>query len=342
MAEESAEWGGALWAAADLVTPMAIRVAATLRLADHIAAGRQTTGALAAAVDADRDALGRLLDHLVTAGVLFRASTGEYGLTALGERLRDDHPEGVRRWIDLDGAIGRADLCFVQLLHTVRTGEPAFPRQFGRTFWEDLSADSVRGASFDALMGARLVEDAPVVAAAYPWGALGHLVDVGGGAADLLIAILRAHGELRGTVLDLPGPVARAEQAIASAGLAHRARAQVGSFFDPLPAGAGGYLLSGILHDWDDDAAARILRCCAEAAAETGRVLVLDHIGAVDGNALDTEGDLRMLCYVRGRERTLDQLRELAESASLQISSVVPARSRSLIELRPWRRSDHP
>ncbi|WP_201298187.1 methyltransferase family protein [Nocardia sp. CY41] len=81
MAEDSGQWGGELWAAADLVTPMAIRVAATLRLADHIAAGRQTTGALAAVVDADRDALGRLLDHLVTAGVLSRAGTGGYTLT---------------------------------------------------------------------------------------------------------------------------------------------------------------------------------------------------------------------------------------------------------------------
>jgi hypothetical protein len=118
MAEEATGWGGRLWAAADLVTPMAIRVAATLRLADHIAAGAQTTEALAAAVDADGDALGRLLGHLVTAGVLSRAGPGTYGLTALGEHLRDDDPAGVRPWIDLEGAVGRADLCFVQLLHT--------------------------------------------------------------------------------------------------------------------------------------------------------------------------------------------------------------------------------
>ncbi|MGW4093080.1 methyltransferase [Nocardia sp. NPDC004750] len=333
MAEEPIEWGGALWAAADLVTPMAIRVAATLRLADHVAAGRRTSEALAAAVDVNRDALGRLLDHLVTAGVLSGGSTGGYGLTSLGERLRDDHPEGVRRWIDLEGAVGRADLCFVQLLHTVRTGEPAFPRQFGRTFWEDLSADPALGASFDALMGSRLAADAPAVADAYSWGALGHLVDVGGGDASLLVALLRAHGDLRGTVLDLAGPVFRARQAICSAGLEHRADAQVGSFFDPLPAGAGGYLLSGVLHDWDDEAAVRILRRCADAVPEHGKVLVLDHIGDADGGAPDTEGDLRMLCYVRGRERPLGRLREIAESAGLRVGSVIPAGSRSIIEL---------
>jgi hypothetical protein len=141
---------------------MAIRVAATLRLADHIAAGRQTTEALAAAVDTDRDALGRLLGHLVTAGVLSHAGTGTYSLAHLGEQLRDDDLEGVRPWIDLEGPVGRADLCFVHMLHTVRTGEPAFPRQFGRAFWDDLEADSGRAASFDALMGARLAAARPL------------------------------------------------------------------------------------------------------------------------------------------------------------------------------------
>jgi SAM-dependent methyltransferase len=335
MAEDATRWGGELWAAADLVTPMAIRVAATLRLADHIAAGTRTSEALAAAVDADRDALGRVMGHLVTAGVLSRTETGAYGLTALGERLRDDDPEGIRAWLDLEGAIGRAELCFVQLLHTVRTGEPAFPRQFGTTFWDDLSADSGRAASFDALMGTRLAADAPAVATSYPWGTLGHVVDVGGGNGSLLIAILRAHGDLRGTVIDLAGPVARAVQAIASAGLTDRADAQVGSFFDALPAGAGGYVLSGVLHDWDDEEAVRILRRCADAAAETGKVLVVDHIGDVQDGIPGTEGDLRMLCYVRGREHTLDQLGELARSAGLQVGSVTPAGSRSIIELRP-------
>jgi len=320
-----------LWAAADLVTPMAIRVAATLRLADHIAAGTRTAGALADAVGADPDALDRLMGHLVTADVLSRPADGAYGLTELGEQLRDDHPDGTRPWLDLDGSIGRADLCFVELLHTVRTGEPAFPRRFGTGYWDDLAADPRREASFDALMSARLTGTATEVAHAYPWGALGHVVDVGGGDGSLLIAILRAHDGLRGTVIDLAGPAGRAERAIAEAGLDHRADARVGSFFDPLPAGAGGYVLSGVLHDWDDAHALRILRRCAEAAGSTGKVLVVDHVS----DTPDTEGDLRMLCYVRGRERNLARLGDLAAATGLRLSAVTNQQSRAVIELNP-------
>jgi 2,7-dihydroxy-5-methyl-1-naphthoate 7-O-methyltransferase len=317
---------------ADLVTPMAVRVAATLRLADHMAAGARTPEALAEAVHADPDALRRLMDHLVTADILLEVLPGEYTLTFLGSQLRDDAPDWVRPWLDLEGAVGRGDLCFTQLLHTVRTGEPAYPQQFGRPYWDDLAADPALAESFDNLMGARLEVDAPAVATAYPWGELGHVVDVGGGNGSLLIAILGAHDALRGTVLDLAGPVGRAEPAIAAAGLQQRLDVRAGSFFDALPTGAGGYLLSGVLHDWPDDDALRILRRCAEAAGPTGRVLVVDH---VDNGPVDTEGDLRMLCYAGGRERTLDQLGELAASAGLVVGSVTPAGSRAVVELRP-------
>lgn len=314
-----------LWAVADLVTPMAVRVAATLRLADHIAAGVTSPAALAPLVGADPDALDRLMAHLVTAGVL----TPSYELTALGELLRDDHPDGQRAWLDIAGAVGRAELSFVHLLHSVRTGEAAYPRQYGREFWDDVSGDPALSATFDALMGGRLGGDAGDIASAYPWGDLGRLVDVGGGNGTLLIAILRAHDDLRGTVVDLADPVARATTAIAAAGLAARADAQVGSFFAPLPAGAGGYLLSGVIHDWDDESAVRILRRCAAAAGDTGKVLVVeDNIG----DNRFTSGDLRMLCYVRGRDRTVDQLNEVAAAAGLTFSSVTPGGTRLIVE----------
>ena len=94
-------------------------------------------------------------------------------------------------------------------------------------------------------------------------------------------------------------------------------------------------MLSGVLHDWGDEDAVRILRRCADAAPATGKVLAVDHISDAQDGTPDTEGDLRMLCYVRGRERTLGQLGWLAKSACLEVSSVTPAGSRSILELCP-------
>jgi hypothetical protein len=320
-----------LWAIADLVTPMAVRVAATLRIADHITRGRRTAPELAEATGADTDALGRVLRHLATKGVLAADESGRYQLAALGDALLDDHPAGLRAMLDLDSAIGRAELSFVQLLHTVRTGAPAVPAQFGRSFWDDLAADPTRSASFDAQMGAAVAAWAPDIVAAYDWGSLGHLVDVGGGNGTLLAALLREYPGLRGTVLDLPGAAEAARRALAAAGLADRGDAVAGSFFDPLPPGAGGYLLCAVLHNWDDAAARAILRRCAEAAGKHGRVFVVEKL--VTDTDPRTEMDLRGLAYFGGRELGIAELTALAAAAGLRVAAVHPAGATPVVEL---------
>jgi 2,7-dihydroxy-5-methyl-1-naphthoate 7-O-methyltransferase len=76
--EQERAWGGPLWPAADLITPMAVRVAATLRVADAITAGVTSGLQLAAHLAVVADPLVRVLDHLVTAGFLRRDEDGAY------------------------------------------------------------------------------------------------------------------------------------------------------------------------------------------------------------------------------------------------------------------------
>jgi O-methyltransferase domain len=322
-----------LWAIADLTTPMAVRVAATLRIADHIERGLQTAPQLAEATASDPDALDRVMKHLVTAGLL-RDDSGRYALTALGELLCDDHPQAMRRRLDIEGAIGRADLSFIQLLHTVRTGEPSYIAQFGRSFWDDLSLDAALSRSFDLLMGSDVGAEAPGIIAAYDWGSLARVVDVGGGNGSLLIAMLKAFPALQGTLVDLPSAADGARTAFAAAGLTDRAEVVAGSFFDPLPSGAGGYVLSAIIHNWDDDAAPVILRRCAKAAGRHGRVFVIERLGA-DGESPSTARDVRMLAYFGGRERRLAELTTMSWESGLELVAVHRAVPNAIIELTP-------
>jgi predicted transcriptional regulator len=317
---------------ADLVTPMAVRVAATLRIADHIAGGRRTPTELAESANADPDALDRLLRHLSAVGVVSRDASGRYDLTALGEKLCDDHPDGARKAFDIEGPLGRADLSFVHLLYSVRTGEPAYPVLFGRPFWDDLTADPRRTADYATAMGADVTGWARAVVPAYDWGSLGHVVDVGGGNGSLMIALLRAYPGLRGTVVDLPATAEAARKSLSAAGFADRSDVVGGSFFDPLPAGAGGYLLSAIVHNWNDEAARAILRRCAEAAGSRGAVFVVEKIGA-DNESPNTSMDLRGLAYFGGRERGLVEFTELAASAGLGVVAVHPAGATPIVEL---------
>lgn|SRR5262245_15856120 len=248
---------------------MAVRVAATLRIADHIARGTHTAESLAEAVNSHAATLDRLLRHLATIGLVRRDDAGRYLLTPLGEPLRSDQPHAMRDRLDIAGAVGRADLCFVRLLHCIRTGEPAYAVQYGRSFWlGGPCGRCIARRALDSLMGADVTAEAPAIVAAYNWSTLGTVVDVGGGTGALLIALLAAHPTLQGIVIDLPAAVDVARTALAAAGVADRAEVVAGSFFDPLPPGAGGYVLSAIVHNWNDDAAQAILRRCADAAGE--------------------------------------------------------------------------
>ena len=320
-----------LRALADLATPMAVRVAATLRIADHITAGHRTAEEIASAAGAHADSLDSLLRHLVAVGLFTRDGRGFYGVTESGEQLRDDHAAGKRKWLDMNGAVGRGDLAFVELAHSVLTGQPAYPVRYGTPFWKDLACDPVLSASFDALMSHHLELDYSGIAAAYDWAGLRHVVDVGGGSGGLLHALLTVHENLSGTVLDLRGPASAAHRRFLDAGLSERARVTVGSFFDPLPAGAGGYVLSAVLHDWDDRSAVAILRRCAEAAGIGGVVLVVE---AVASDKHDGTGmGLRMLTYFGGKERGLAELGELAAQAGLAVRATHPIGYVSIVEM---------
>jgi predicted transcriptional regulator len=317
---------------ASLATPMALRIAATLRLADHVAGGRDTAERLARAVNVDQDTLSRILRHLCTVGIFDGDEAGRYRLTARGEPLRAGYPGRIRDRLDLEGAEGQADLSLVRLLDTARTGRPAFAQHYGQTFWEYLSANPALGDSFHARMGAAIAQDAADIAAAYDWESLGHVVDVGGGNGTLMIALLARFPALRGTVVDLPGAAGQARAALAAAGLAGRSQIVPQSFFDALPPQAGGYLLASVIHNWDDDAAVRILRRCAEAAGPGGRVFVIEKIGS-GGAAPSTETDLRMLAYFGSRERDATQIADLAAVAGLRAQAVHQANREAVIEL---------
>lgn len=312
---------------ADLTTPMAIRVAATLGLAERAGTTGATAQRLAADAGADARALACLLDHLVTVGVFAVDDDGRYRATDLGGELVD---EGLRRFLDINAAAGRADLAFVDLLGTVTTGEPAYPRRYGRDFWADLDAQPRLRRSFDAQMNWRYQIQAPQIAERFDWGRFTEILDVGGGDGTLLEAILLVHPGVRGRVVDLPPTNAGATERFVAAGLDDRASAIPGSFFDPLPAGADVYLLSDILHDWDDAHASAILDNCRRAAAPHGTVVVVE---PVRGQWARTAMDLFMLMCFGGRERTVEELTALAAGVGLALRSSGPvAEGRSALE----------
>lgn len=110
---------------ADLLRPAAIRTAAMLGVADHIAAGVTDTERLAQACGTRADVLDSLLRYLVQLELLDRGEGGGYVLPEAAQPLREDHPYSLRETLRMDGVTGRSDVALMGLAHTIRTGEPA-------------------------------------------------------------------------------------------------------------------------------------------------------------------------------------------------------------------------
>lgn len=319
-----------LWALSDLCTPWCVHVVATLRIAEHIAAGKHEINQIAEAAQCDAHCLQAVLRHLAGKGVFQEPEPGKF---ALNETARGLLEPGQRIGLDLESIGGRFAHAWGTLLTYVRTGAPGYHERFGLPFWEDLDAHPDIAASFDALIGptGHGMPD-PRFEITGGWAPVRTLVNVGGGTGAMLAEILRTHPGIRGTLVDLPRTVALSTEIFEKAGVAERVTTVGQSFFDALPPGADLYLLRGIINDWPDREAAAILRRCAEAARPTGRVVVLKSVspdGARRGLSIE-------MMLVGGKHRSLTEFRELAHAAGLEVSAAGPQESGYfVVECRP-------
>lgn len=314
-----------LAAMSDLIMPMAIRVAATLHIADLLAAGPLTSQALAAKCGAEPQALARLMRYLVARG-LFESAEVEGGerTFALGEAgrwLLDDAPGSARKWLDLEGFGGHMDRAFFELLGTVRTGEAAAGNK--------TSLSPAADASYDELMAERARTEGPALATALDWGRFNHVVDVGGGTGAQLIALLTAVPTLQGTLVELPTSIETAQSNFHNAGVS--ADVIGGDLFDLELPKADVFILRYLLHSFEDDQAAEALRKCHNALLPGGSVLVME---ASDTHpAVFASMDLLMLVLGHGKERTLAEYDAAAAAAGLARAAVhTPAAGPRVLE----------
>jgi O-methyltransferase len=172
----------------------------------------------------------------------------------------------------------------------------------------------------------------PALLAAYDFSRIERIVDVGGGEGALLRDILAATPKLQGVLFDLPQVVAGASKLL-KGDFAARCQIVGGNFFDSVPEGADAYLLKGVLHDWPDDDAVKILRNTRLAIRPEGTLLLIE---AIVDSAARPAGlmDLLML-VIGGRERTEADFRSLLASARFTLTRIIPTEASSLIECHP-------
>ena len=225
------------------------------------------------------------------------------------------------------------------LLRALREGGTPFELVLGEPFFDHLARHPDREAVFQGSMAGRSEREADDVVAAYDFTPFRRLVDVGGGQGILLSAILRSAPGLEAILLDRPAAIEDARGRLERDGHQGRFECVAGDFFVDVPAGADAYLLSRIIHDWEDVEARRILDTCRRAIGADGALLLVEAI--LPERVLDRPGavqmDLLMFMFLGARERTAVEYEQLLAGSGFRLAQIAPTRSPaglSVIEAR--------
>lgn len=291
---------------------------AGLGLADQLDDTPRTATELASAVGVHPDALGRVLRLLAAHGV-FQAEGDAFRHSPISRLLRSDHPQSMRSFARMFGLPVFWQI-YEELEYSLRTGLPAAEKVIPEGFWGYFSAHPEDNKIFNATMAAKAHGQVAGVLAAYDFSGFKTVGDIGGGRGHLLHAVLEAAPSARGVLFDLPHVVAEA------AGLAtDRLSLQAGDFFkDPIPV-CDAYLVMEIIHDWADAEALAILKAIRRAAPAHAKLLLIEQLIADDpGPHWSKMLDIHMLTLLGGRQRSLQEYRDLLAQAGFRLEREIP------------------
>jgi hypothetical protein len=324
-------------------TTQAVAAACEFDLPDRLADRPRLAHELAREASVDADALTRLLRALATLEICAEPAEGTFGLGRLGHLLRRGHAQGLRHWAMLNG--GPLWKRWGALSDKVRAGNVALHEEGSVERFRRLEVDGREAALFHGAMSelSRRLGGTLADALVMPAGAL--VVDVGGGAGELLASVLARHPAARGILFDLTHALVHAPPVLRGHGVQDRCELHDGSFFDGVPAQGDLYLVKSVLHDWGDEQAVLILERCRQAMKPGARLVLVERllperVSTTPEDRALARSDLNMLVGLAGRERTLAQYRALIERAGLVLQqSQMLAAGFSAVEVGIDRRS---
>jgi hypothetical protein len=308
-----------------------VYVAANLGLADQLASGPKSAAELAGPMRVHAPSLHRLMRTLASLGILTERTERRFALTDLGEALKTGAPGSARSTLMFSGSPW-SQSGWDNLVYSVQTGKPGFDKAQGVSFFDYLAQHPEDASLFSESMVGIHSQEPPAVAAAYDFSTFETIVDVGGATGNMLAAVLAHHAGPRGILFDRPHVVKDAPALLDTKGVSDRVTIENGDFFQSVPAGADAYILSHIVHDWNDDQCLTILGHVRKAINPAGRLLIVEMVlPAGDAPHPGKMLDMAMLAHMGGQERTESEYGILLGRAGFRITRVVPTDSAASI-----------
>lgn len=296
-----------------------LHVMADLGVADALGDAPQTASELAAKTGTNADALKRAL-RLISSYGIFEAKGDKFVHTPASLLLRSDHPQSMKAYVSFMGY--EIDWqSFGLLEHSIQTGKPAVEKFSPGGFWQYMSLHPKLSQGFDQAMTGRSHAMVAGVVASYDFSRFKTIADIGGGRGHLLKAVVEAAPKASGVLFDQPHVVDQVRGA-----LPVRIKVQGGDFFkDEMPQ-ADAYMIMQVIHDWNDEESIAILKAIRRAAPAHAKLLLIEGIVPDDSKPDWIKMlDIFMLALITGRERTLDEFKELMRASGFQFERATKA-----------------
>lgn len=324
----------ALQLASGFIASQAVYVFTKLRIADALADGPRPADVVAARAGTSHDQTRRLLRTLAGFGVVDEVALETFQLTEVGQLFRNQPgtlADLTMMWMETHY------LPFAGMTGTLTDGQSAFEQAEGEDYWSWLQRDPQTAELFSRAMGSFGGQTQAAAVAAFDFSAFDRIVDVGGAHGSFLAGALAHSTNAKGVLHDLPHVVETAHAALDAAGVAQRVECVGGDFFESVPADGDAYLLSLILHDWNDADCIRILQSIRTAIPAHGVLVILENvIPAGNEPHLGKVIDMIMMTILNGTERTRSEYAALLDEAGFTLDDVIATQApTSLIVARP-------
>lgn len=308
------------------VSTQLIYIVAKLGLADLLKDGSKSCDELAKLTGVEVNRLYRILRGAVHSGLLLEEAEKRFFLTPLGACLQSDRPDSFYEIALLTGELFYP--AWQGLEQTMETGAIAFEHTFEQNFYHYLAQNPAIEARFQNFMAARTHRTVAEVVKHYDFSRFHTVIDVGGGDGSLLKAVLEANPHLQGILFDTPSTIYKHDQSSPAekSSVWSRCEAKSGDIFKRVPSGGDLYILSQVLHNWDDRQCIQALKNCYRAMRSDGRLLLLEQMMPEQARVQTPviEMDLMMFVLFDGQERTSSEYETLLNAAGFQLKNCIP------------------
>jgi len=311
----------------------ALYVAIRLDIASILGDDEQNANQLAEKLKGDPKAISRLMRFLLAMGIFEEVSPKSYRNNTLSEYLRTDNPENVCAMILMHNSEAMSRPWYEQLENGLREGVPPFQLVHGEPLFSYLDKHADMDALFSNAMNCVEALSGDSYATDFDWSRFKRIIDLGGSRGLKSLTIVNKHPHLTSLVVDRAPVISEAMDYWAK----HKKDGiqqlsfEAGDLLKSIPSAQDKYdiyLLSAVLHGFDDDTCTIILGNLADAIGQSGARCAIIEMVLPETN-VDMAGaafDMQMFMGTYGRERTLAEWKLLIEGAKLKLEEIVGLR----------------